>query len=563
MLSTMYTVLFILSLGFTVLLFKYRDRVSAYYLMLFMSIMIMNMGYVQLSNAHTLEAAILANQTSYLGSSFAPFFLTMCFADLCKVKISSFYRNCLMAYAGIILLCVFTINKVGWYYKDVSFEIHNGVGTLVKEYGPLHNLLPLYLLLVVVLNVIFILRAVRFNREVSLVTTITLSVSTFLIVTLYILERVKHYPIETLPISYVAGQAAILFLVRRIQKYNQVARTADYMMRSKNHSFLVFDSCGRFLGADDTARKWFGEIAELRIDRKIKKENTDFLIQVGKWIRGEDDQDTVHFHRDDFYIEVQHRHTRWSHDKEKMHSIYLWDETQQYEYTKLLEHYGEDLEKEVSEKTEKLQLIQNDILANMANIVENRDSNTGGHIVRTSDVVQIFVRHLQEENIYEFLTKEYADNIIKAASLHDFGKVAISDVLLNKPGRFTPEEFDEMKKHSQIGAKLVARMLQSSDDEEFKRVAINVAHYHHERWDGSGYPKGLRGDKIPFEARIMALADVFDALVSKRCYKEKYDYDKAFEIMRESANNHFDPDLCMEFIACRTKLENLYDAIDE
>lgn len=195
----------------------------------------------------------------------------------------------------------------------------------------------------------------------------------------------------------------------------------------------------------------------------------------------------------------------------------------------------------------------------MASIVENRDNNTGGHIRRTSDVVRVFVEHLLETDYSSTLNREMADQIIKAAPLHDFGKIAIPDNILNKPGKYVSEEYEIMKLHSQKGAEIVERILQNSDDLQFKNIAVNVAHYHHEKWDGTGYPCGLAKEKIPLEARIMALADVFDALVSKRVYKEQYSYDKAFGIIEESSGSHFDPSLCREFLKCRLQIETLYD----
>ena len=146
--------------------------------------------------------------------------------------------------------------------------------------------------------------------------------------------------------------------------------------------------------------------------------------------------------------------------------------------------------------------------------------------------------------------------------MHDLGKIAVDDRILRKPGRFTPEEYEEMKKHSEKGAEIVAQILEGVEDDDFVQIAKNTAHYHHEKWNGEGYPCGLSGLDIPPEARIMALADVFDALVSKRCYKEKMDYDNAFRIIEESLGSHFDPELGKMFLHCRVKLEAYYNNIE-
>ena len=138
------------------------------------------------------------------------------------------------------------------------------------------------------------------------------------------------------------------------------------------------------------------------------------------------------------------------------------------------------------------------------------------------------------------------------------GKIAVDDAVLRKPGRFTPEEFDKMKAHSAEGARIVHEILKDTDDDEFKHIAENVAHYHHERWDGSGYPDGLAGQSIPLEARIMAIADVYDALVSKRVYKEAMSFERADAIIMEGMGSQFDKALEPAYLAARPYLESYY-----
>ena len=209
-------------------------------------------------------------------------------------------------------------------------------------------------------------------------------------------------------------------------------------------------------------------------------------------------------------------------------------------------------------KTKKLITVQDSVVTGMATMVESRDNSTGGHIKRTSSGVRVFVNALKKSPEYSYLTDEFYNNLIKAAPMHDLGKIAVLDVILRKAGKFTDEEYSIMKEHSAEGARIVENVLSEVDDEMFKKIAINVAHYHHEKWDGTGYPEKLAGEAIPLEARIMALADVFDALVSKRCYKESFSFDQAFKIIEESLGSHFDPKLGKVFLSCRKDLEKLY-----
>ena len=213
----------------------------------------------------------------------------------------------------------------------------------------------------------------------------------------------------------------------------------------------------------------------------------------------------------------------------------------------------------LDEKNKRLVAMQNSVLTGMATMVESRDNSTGGHIRRTSDCVRVFSAQLMKSPEFASMPDSFFESVVKAAPMHDLGKIAVPDAILQKPGKFTDEEYEKMKAHSAEGARIVENVLSEVDDADFKRIAINVAHYHHEKWNGTGYPDRLCGEDIPIEARIMALADVFDALVSKRCYKESFSYDKAFRIIEESLGTHFDPILGKEFIACRKQLEALYD----
>lgn len=224
-----------------------------------------------------------------------------------------------------------------------------------------------------------------------------------------------------------------------------------------------------------------------------------------------------------------------------------------------LEALRKDLAGQLEERTRHIKHIQEMMIMGMASMVESRDLSTGGHIKRTSMVVEIFAARLSREN--PLLSKSFLEKVIRAAPMHDLGKIAVDDVILRKQAKFTPEEYNEMKKHSAEGARIVKQILEGIEEEEFVKIAVNVAHYHHEKWDGTGYPEGLSGEEIPLEARIMALADVFDALVSARCYKDAFPYDEAFGIIEKSFGTHFDPQLGKIFLECRPQLEELYKSM--
>lgn len=240
----------------------------------------------------------------------------------------------------------------------------------------------------------------------------------------------------------------------------------------------------------------------------------------------------------------------------------IHDATEEQEAYDLIQSYNDRLNEEVREKTENIRDMQRKIVLGMAGIIENRDNNTGGHIKRTSDIIKIIVDEIMARGSMD-ISEQMAEDIVRAAPTHDLGKVAIDNSILNKPGKFTDEEYAIMKTHSTKSGEMVMILLDGVEEERFVKVAYNVARYHHERWDGRGYPEGLVGTMIPLEARIMAIADVYDALVSKRVYKDPMSFEKSASIMCECMGTQFDPNLKAVFLGCREKLEEYYIAAGE
>ena len=237
--------------------------------------------------------------------------------------------------------------------------------------------------------------------------------------------------------------------------------------------------------------------------------------------------------------------------------IDIRDVTEEARNLEILSDFNKKLNQEVAEKTHNIEKIQETLVLSLADMVENRDSNTGGHVKRTSDVIRILVDDIQA-NHYFPLNDVQAEDIIRAAPMHDLGKVSIDSSILNKPARLTPEEFAVMKTHSTISGQMVHILLDGVEEQHFVQTAYHVARYHHERWDGKGYPEGLVGEMIPLPARIMAVAGVYDALVSKRVYKEPMSFEKAAQIMQEGMGTQFDPNMHLVFLNCQKKLERYY-----
>lgn len=194
--------------------------------------------------------------------------------------------------------------------------------------------------------------------------------------------------------------------------------------------------------------------------------------------------------------------------------------------------------------------MQSGIITFMAEVVENRDDNTGGHIRRTAEYVECIAKELKRRGIYsDILTDRYLSDMVVAAPLHDIGKIHIPDAVLNKPEKLTEEEVEIMKTHTTAGEKLLIHAKEELGESGYLNTAVEMAAYHHEWWNGKGYPHGISGKEIPLCARIMAVADVFDALISKRCYKKAMPLEKAYAIIREESGTHFDPAVVEAFFS--------------
>ena len=206
--------------------------------------------------------------------------------------------------------------------------------------------------------------------------------------------------------------------------------------------------------------------------------------------------------------------------------------------------------REIQDQQARMKLLERNIIFALASMVESRDKNTGDHIQKTSFYVQLIVEELLRQGLYpDTVNQAYCENLVLAAPLHDVGKIAIPDAVLNKPGRLDEKEFALMRRHTVEGAAIIDMALQGISGSSYLDVARDVALYHHEKYDGSGYMAGLKGEQIPLSARIMAIADVFDALVSKRSYKEPFPYEHAIAIMKEGRGKHFDPKLLDIFLS--------------
>ena len=230
-----------------------------------------------------------------------------------------------------------------------------------------------------------------------------------------------------------------------------------------------------------------------------------------------------------------------------------------------LEDYRRRLQFDNEKKRMQLEKMKSQIIMVLADMIETRDEVTGMHVHRVSAIVETIVKKMRADGMFpEFLDDRYVMSITLAAPLHDIGKIKIPDTVLKKQGDLTEDEFELMKTHTVEGARILEECAKEVDDNYYLMLGKDMAAYHHEWWNGKGYPYGIKGMKIPFCARVLAVADVFDALVSKRSYKQQMSFDQAFDIIKKGSGGHFDPEIVNVFLSIRPDIERVcLSGIDE
>lgn len=566
MVSFFYLLAFIVSMFLVFRVLIRNKSVDSQLIFLCFSVLINNFGRYLVSVSETLEMAICANKILYFGGCFAPMMFALFICNLCKIKIPLFVKCIAMAIPACIYALVLTIGKSGIYYQNVQLGIGNGHNYLIKEYGPLHFLYPVFTILCLAAYIGAVVYAIIVKKNVSARMLVLLCSMGFALSMTYILQRAFNSTIEWVSITYLVSIIILTHHIERVNMFDMTANIANSVEKMHQNGYIVFDNNNRYIDCNAYAQELFPEITNWKNDAFPPKNYSMLCNDIVPYaISKQKDNLSDERHKTiglgDRWYELNVRDVIFSR-KKVGYLIEIVDRTAENKYLSAIENYNAQLEQEVEKKTEKIIRVKDMLVLGMASMVESRDSSTGGHIRRTSKVVDIFAEKLVECGGSLGLDEDFLKKVSKAAPMHDLGKIAVSDSVLRKQARFTEEEYAEMKKHAAAGGKIVDEILVGVEDEDFVKIAHNVAMYHHEKYDGTGYPTGIKGEEIPIEARIMALADVFDALVSKRCYKDAYSYDKAFGIIEESIGSHFDPVLGEVFLQCREKLESMYSGCD-
>lgn len=610
--SIFYGSVFLVSILFSaVYVFMWHKHFNVNFTIVFTLVPIACLGYLMSGQAWTVEEMKLALKVIYVGGCFLQLFILFSVFSLCKIPIVKTVRIALFVICALLYISVLTIGYLPYFYRSISMDVIGKTKVLTKEYGFMHTVVYAWIILLFMASMIAIIYSWLKKKQVPRKIISLLVIPDVICVFSFFVGRRLISQIDFVPLGYVVAQFVFLLIAYRVNLYDVGETVIDSMVQEREIGYISFDFKYRYLGSNETAKLLVPQLKELAVDeelgykpaeRKIRHfldgfqknpENCQFTFmyhldkddgEEAKRIVEQETEEKDAKRKENGPQEAGQEETDQDHSvsridaaqEDRIYNVnvnYLYegthkrgyivtftDDTQNRKYIQLIDSYNENLKAEVEEKTKHIVEMHDNLIMSLAMMVESRDNSTGGHIKRTSEGVRILVEEITKEGKLS-LSPEFCKDVVKAAPMHDLGKIAVDDRILRKEGRFTDDEYDQMKHHAAEGARVIHEILLHTDDESFKTIAENVAHYHHERWDGSGYPEGKSGEEIPLEARIMAIADVYDALVSKRVYKEAFSFEKADAIIMEGMGTQFDPSLESAYVKARPRLEQYYQAL--
>ena len=554
-----YLMTFLISLSVTAMLLVTHRRLITSIITLSVIVTVTSLGRYLVSIAGSMEMVRLGFIFLQVGSCFFPLVLIQILMDMCDIPYPKIAMALLTVFAAFTFSLCFPSPWDYHFYKSITLDTSLGYTTAIRVFGDWHFFYPLLLIIYMIVLVVVLILALIHNRKAHIKTVVVTVLLSGLILLFYGIDQLLDNGVDYYVHGFFLTTVLLMWRMERANMYDLSTNISASIEALDKNGYIEFDNAFRCMAVNSVVRKLFPEIDEKwRLNRKIPQYDSYLYNEVILWMYNRKDGDTKTITVNERFYELIVRPIPYLRNKCVGYLLALVDRTNQIKYMNAMESYKEDLEREVEKKTEHIAAIRDSMVIGIASMVESRDDSTGDHIKRTYAVMQVFAEHLKKHKQELGCTDEFLDMVTRAAPMHDLGKIAIDDSVLKKQGQFDAADFDLMKVHPAEGAKIVRDLLSGVEDPEFVQIAENVAHYHHEKWDGTGYPAGLKGEAIPLEARIMALPDVFDALASRRRYKDALPYDVVFPMIQGTLGSHFDPRLGALFIQCRPELEKMY-----
>lgn len=494
-------------------------------------------GYLMEITASSEETAIAGLEVSYLGKPFIYLGFFMFVMYYCRVSIPKIMADLLIGVHLGFTVSVFAYREWPFFYKSIHFVDDGGFPHLICEPGPLFymqiSLFAIGATVCVYCSVREWVRAKTSIEKRQAVFILLMIVSLAVGLAVYLSGYTKGY--DTTQIAYLVNNALLAVSIFSYRLFEVLTLAKEKALNDYQDGLIVIDNRNMVIYANYLAKEIFPTLSHDNYQDVIDRLNMLANTQVHLFY-----QQKVFVVKKDAILQEAIAYGK---------TYKIIDVTDSY-------YYATRLKSDVEEKTRQLKEIQSSVIESFANMIEARDGITGHHIKHTSAYVRILIYGLKSAGCFsDILTDEYIATVIDVAPLHDVGKIGILDQVLKKNEKLTDEEFDTIKTHPRAGAEIIESILKGVESDSYITIAKDVALYHHEKWDGTGYPYGLRNNKIPLCARIMAVADVYDALRSKRSYKDGFTKEKSKEIIMQGAGSHFDPVIVQVFMDNIDKIE--------
>lgn len=502
---------------------KWNNKLHSYLFISALATLINSIGYFIELSSNSIEMMNLGTKVAYIGRPIVSLGMLLFTAEFCKFTIPRIAKLFMFIYSIAMSVVVATNQYHHLFYTDMRISDEGLFTHIVYGHGPLYYaymvLNALYFLTICIITIRRIVKVNKMSEKEQIVYIFLMSAVVIFGLVLMITGQSGGY--DTTQPAFFACTILFVLSLFRCDIMETIEIVKDFAMDNLDEGVIAINNYkkGEIIFYNPTASKIYPELT---------KNGILHIEDLGENPIGQE----YIFKNDKVYKVVVTDIKKFRRKVGKM--VVLSDYTAAYNYTSRLEE-------EVNKKTEEIAKIQGAVIVGIADVVEARDGFTGEHIKNTQNYVKIIVDTLKDlPEFKDIVDEDYARRVIDAAPLHDIGKISVPDSILGKPGKLTDEEFEIIKQHSEDGANIIKQTLTGVEDETYLSTAYDIAMYHHEKWNGTGYPMGLIGEEIPLSARIMAVADVYDALRCKRSYKGSMTHEQAKEIMMGGKDSHFD-----------------------
>lgn len=541
---TYYAVTAILvAIAFFIFIFSYEmKKINYFFMVMLMLRMIANSCYLILACSTTLGEAILANKFCYIAGCFLPPLTLFWVCIICNIKVRKWVRNLIYGFCTAVYGMALTVGYSDFYYKTVALEKIDGASVITKTYGVGHTFFILLLYGFLALEVVLLVHSLIHKHTVSKKNLLLIVLLESCNVLMYFADRMLGFTFEIMPLMYVIDSFILLFLHYRCEKYNLEDNMAAASDKQETCGYIMFDKRLCFLGANEVALRIYPQIADWAVDKPLQE--LEGNVEVKEWLdakqKGAKKTYEVIKNEEHYTCTVKPILRK---EKEIGYMVELMEDTDEWKYLNLLSEYNSDLkdvqkelEEKVFEQTMELREQQKaakelyiQTITALAEAVDAKDRYTSGHSKRVAEYSRRIAARMGK-------SKEEQEEIYWAGLLHDVGKIRVPNDIINKVGKLTEDEYDIIKIHPVTGYHILNGVSGYND------IGIG-AKYHHERYDGKGYPNGLEGTRIPEVARILGVADSYDAMTSDRSYRKALPQDVVREEIIRGKGNQFDPDI--------------------